>query len=309
MPPPVKITVGPDGKLIVSSEDAQALDRLEDLAAQLAVPRKDYRIFHLKYAWAVGVAMNLEDFFKEEKKERPRMPWWYGDYAIPRATRKTSGGCRSGDKVTFISDSETNTILVEGASAEQLKTIEDLIQLYDQPPPSDAQSVRKTEIIRLKYSKAKAVADTVKEVYRDLLSANDKALADNQKRDTARNFVFNYGGTDKRSRRPRNSRACCRSASTKSPIPSWFPRPAISSTTSPRWSRSSMKRRRRTTRCGWCASARHQRQADEGDARRDLPAEVGREAVGRRTARRQTVKTVEARHPRSRRSGFGRHGR
>ena len=86
---------------------------------------------------------------------------------------------------------------MEGAGAEQLKTIEDLIQLYDQPPPSDAQSVRKTEIIRLKYSKAKAVADTVKDVYRDLLSANDKALADNQKRDTGRSFVFNYSDTDK----------------------------------------------------------------------------------------------------------------
>jgi type II secretory pathway component GspD/PulD (secretin) len=192
----VKITVGPDGKLIVSSEDAQALDRLEELAAQLATPRKDYRVFHLKYAWAVGVALNLEDFFKEAKKERPRpMPWWYDESSQNDSQDDRRLSKRR--KLTFISDADSNTILVEGASAEQLKTIDELIQVYDQPPPSDTQSVRKTEVIRLKYSKAKAVAETVKDVYRDLLSANDKALTgNNQGRNGGRTVVFNYGDSD-----------------------------------------------------------------------------------------------------------------
>ncbi len=197
-PPPVKITIGPDGKLILSSEDGQALDRLEELAAQLATARKDYRVYRLKYAWAVGVALNLEDFFKEDKKERPRspFPYYFGD-VNSQDDSQDDRRLSKRRKLRFISDTETNTILVEGASAEQLRTIEDLIQLYDQPPPTDTQSVRKTEIIRLKYSKAKAVADTVKDVYRDLLSANDKALADNQRRDSGRSFVFNYSDTDK----------------------------------------------------------------------------------------------------------------
>ena len=34
----------------------------------------------------------------------------------------------------FISDSESNTIVVQNADAAQLKTIEELIALYDKPP-------------------------------------------------------------------------------------------------------------------------------------------------------------------------------
>jgi type II secretory pathway component GspD/PulD (secretin) len=197
-PPPVKIVVGPDGKLLLSSEDGVALDRLEELATQLATPRKDYRVFRLKYAYAVSVALNLEDFFKDDsKKDRSRpMPWWYDEVYGSQNDTQDDRRLSKRRKLTFISDAETNTILVEGASGEQLKTIDDLIQLYDQPPPTDTQSVRKTEIVHLKYSKAKAVADTVKDVYRDLLSANDKALAGNQ-RDTGRNFFFSYNDNDK----------------------------------------------------------------------------------------------------------------
>jgi type II secretory pathway component GspD/PulD (secretin) len=194
--PPVKITVGADGKLIISSDDTQALDRLEELATQLTPPRKDYRIFHLKYAWAVGVAMNLEDFFKDEKKERTRsMPWYYYDDFGAQNDTQDDRRLSKRRKLKFISDADSNTILVEGASAEQLKTIEELVQLYDQPPPTDSQSVRRTEVVRLKYSKAKAVGDTVKDVYRDLLSVNDKALANNQNRGQ-RTVVYNFGDSD-----------------------------------------------------------------------------------------------------------------
>ncbi len=198
-PPPIKISIGPDGKMIVSSEDTQALDRLEELAAQLPNNRKDYQVFRLKYAWAVGVSLNLEDFFKEDKKERPRPSrWMFYDYgADSQDDSEDERKLSKRRKLKFISDADTNTILVEGADAKQLKTIEDLIKLYDQPPPSDSQSVRKTEVIRLKYSKARAVVDTVKDVYRDLLSSNDKALAtNNQQKESSRSIIFNYD-TDK----------------------------------------------------------------------------------------------------------------
>ena len=85
---------------------------------------------------------------------------------------------------------------MEGASAEQLKTIEELVKLYDQPPPTDSQSVRRTEVIRLKYSKAKAVADTVKDVYRDLLSANDKALTEGNQGRGQRSITYNFGDSE-----------------------------------------------------------------------------------------------------------------
>ncbi len=190
-PPPVKIAIGPDGKLIISSADAQALDLLEQLAADMPADHKDYRIFHLKFALAFSVAMNLEDFFKEKKEDRRDMPWWYMEEYGSSDNSDDDRRLSKRPKLKFISDTDTNTVLVEGANPRQLKTIEELIQLYDQPPPSDSQSVRKTELIKLKYSKAKVVADTIKDVYRDLLSANDKALAEN-KQEAPRN-VYNFG--------------------------------------------------------------------------------------------------------------------
>jgi type II secretory pathway component GspD/PulD (secretin) len=195
-PPPVNIAVGPDGKIIISSEDTQALDRLEELAAELAPPRKDYKIFHLKCAWAYGVALNLEEFFKEDKKETRRGFgwWWGGDDNQDNAEDDRRLSKRR--KLKFISDPDTNSVLVTGADSSQLKTIEDLIQVYDQPPPRDTQSVRKTDVIRLRYAKAKVVADTVKEVFRDLLSSNDKALANAPGQQKDRTVIYDFGASD-----------------------------------------------------------------------------------------------------------------
>jgi type II secretory pathway component GspD/PulD (secretin) len=190
-PPPVKITIGPDGKLLISSQDQQALDLLESLAAEMPVSRKDYRIFHLRYSQAISVVPNLEDYFKEKNDRNRDMPWWYYDYPDQNNTQDDRRLSKR-PKLKFICDDNTNTILVEGASQQQLKTIEELIQIYDQPPPSDSQSVRKTELIHMKYSKAKSVADTVKDVYRDLLSSNDKALAE-QNQGNGRRYIYNFG--------------------------------------------------------------------------------------------------------------------
>ena len=77
----------------------------------------------------------------------------------------------------FISDIDTNTILVQGADPDQLKTIEELIELYDVPEPVNSQKARVTKLFTIKYSKASTVATVIKDAYRDLLSTNDRALA------------------------------------------------------------------------------------------------------------------------------------
>jgi hypothetical protein len=198
--PPVSLSIGPDGRLIISSQDAEALDQLEQLVMQLAPPRKDYRVFHLTYAGAVGVAMNLEDFFKEEKKDKGNSFWdmYWGGGGSNQNENEGDMRLSKRKKLKFIADSESSTILVEGGDPSQLKTVADLIALYDQPPPKDSESVRKTATIHLRYAKASAVAETIKEVYRDLLSENDKSLA-NQQQGNRRNVVqysFDYGGGD-----------------------------------------------------------------------------------------------------------------
>jgi type II secretory pathway component GspD/PulD (secretin) len=199
-PPPVQVTKDADGRISISSDDTEALDAFEELAAGFSPTRKTYQVFKLKYTEAYGVCSILEEYFKDDDKKQTRMTWmdyYYGSDSNDNKDDK-SGRLSKRRKLKFISDTQTNSILVENADANQLKTIKELIAVYDSPEPKDSQSVRKTDIFNLKHSKAKLVAETIKEVFRDLLSANDKALqgAKND-RDSSRTIVYDwFGGGD-----------------------------------------------------------------------------------------------------------------
>jgi len=193
--PPVSITEAPDGRLIITSEDTEALDQLEDLISRLAPPRRDYHVFQLKYAEAYWVRWNLDDFFKEEDKTSGSSSRYDYYYFGPRSSGSGESPRRLSKRrpLKFISDDDTNTILVQGATPDQLRTIEDLIELYDQPPSTDSESARKTEVFQIRYSKADVVAEAVKEVYRDLLSDRDKALAGKgQQQKTESRYSYTY---------------------------------------------------------------------------------------------------------------------
>ena len=192
---PITISRLPDGRLMISSNDVQALDQLEELMGQLTPPgRIDYKIFRLKYAWAYGVAMNLKDVFKEDDKEGRRNPFMWWDNGSGREESDKGQRLSKRRPLKIISDADTNSILVQGADPGQLRKIQDIIDFYDRPDPTDAKSVRKTQTIRLRFAQAKTVADTIKDVYRDLLSANDKALQGGQQNQRpSRNYTFVFG--------------------------------------------------------------------------------------------------------------------
>jgi type II secretory pathway component GspD/PulD (secretin) len=201
--PPISIQRGPDGRLIISSPDTRALDQLEAMMADMAPPRRDYHIFHLKYpnTWAYGIELTLKDFFKDEMQGgEPTLDWWGGvvnrrDSSPNRLSKRRS--------LKIISDEDSRTLLVQGATPSQLQTISDLIDIYDQPTSSDPQALRTTKFFKLKYSSAETIADTLKSVYRDLLSTNDPALRDpnGNKEDrpqasgTTLTYVYNRGNT------------------------------------------------------------------------------------------------------------------
>lgn len=201
-PAPIRIRRTPDGKLVMESEDTEALDRLEDLLHEAAPPRRDYKVFYLKYptTWAYSIELNLKDFFKEEEKKsnsgfNPYFGYRYGGNENTDTARRLS----KKKPLKFISDSDSGTIIVQGADAQQLKIIEELINIYDQPLATDGKQVRKTQTFTLKYSKATVVAEAIKDVYRDLLSANDKAYQNQQTKDgqkpPERNYTFVYGAS------------------------------------------------------------------------------------------------------------------
>ncbi len=60
---------------------------------------------------------------------------------------------------------------------EQLRTIAELIELWDVPEPVNKRKTRFTRLVQIEYGMAEKIAETVKEAYRDLLSSNDKAFS------------------------------------------------------------------------------------------------------------------------------------
>jgi hypothetical protein len=176
---PVVITRGADGRLIITSRDTEALDAVEDLMTRLTPPRKDYAVFYLKYATASIVKMNLDEYFGLDKKDdsssRGRS-WYFGWDDEDRNKKDVTPRLSQRKPLRFIYDPGTNSILVQGASPDQLRIIEDLIDMYDRPEPQNSKAARMTRPFPIKHSRANAIAEVIKDVYRDLLSANDKAL-------------------------------------------------------------------------------------------------------------------------------------
>jgi len=179
---PIRMHWDAAGNLVLSSSDTAALDRLEHYMLEFAPPKRPYHVFTTRYASATWVKLNLEDYFKDEdaeKDDRPSFARWYYGFDDEKKAETPSGLGRPA-KLRFIADIDTGTIVVSNATAEQLRSIEELIRLWDVPEPVNKRSVRYTRLVSLRFGKAQRIADTIKETYRDLLSSNDKAFQQGQ---------------------------------------------------------------------------------------------------------------------------------
>ena len=125
----------------------------------------------MKHNTAALVRYNLEQYFSAESAGDPRRSSYSSSDSKIAAT-----GLSQRKPLRFIEDSQTNSILVQGATPEQLQMVKDLIDIYDSPEQPNAKASRMVKIFMIKHSKASLIADTIKDVYRDLLSSNDKAL-------------------------------------------------------------------------------------------------------------------------------------
>ena len=181
--PPVRIRRTPDGRLELSSDDTAALDALEDLALDLTPPTKDFHVFQLEHtdyvSWIIG---SLEDFFKTDEEDGEMVRDWYGDF-VKTGGDDSAGRLSSRKPMTFIGDIDTRTILVQNASPAQIRQIDELLKIWDRPPEQKGGARRLTQMFNLKSAEAEEVAKTLKDVYRDLLSANDPALQNKNGKD------------------------------------------------------------------------------------------------------------------------------
>lgn len=177
---PIRIELDSNGNLVLISRDTEALDRLESLMLQVTPPRRPYRVFHIQHASATWMKLNLEDYFKDlEEDEDSAADTFYSWYFGSGDDDKDKGpsGLGKGNKLKFVDDLDTNTLVVTGASGEQLQTITELIALWDVMEPVNKRKARFTRLLQIKFGKADKIAETVKEAYRDLLSSNDKTFA------------------------------------------------------------------------------------------------------------------------------------
>ncbi len=178
---PIEIMIDESGNLVLSSEDTEALDRLESLMQSNKPPKRPYDLFYVRYTRATWIVLNLQDYFKNDdsKKDDNRdqfMSWFFG---MPSDKKKSSTPERQlGKKVPlrFLADNDTNTIIVQGANDVERQTIQELINLWDVAEPINDSNVRYTRIIKIEYSQAETIAEVIKDAYRDYLSASDKAF-------------------------------------------------------------------------------------------------------------------------------------
>lgn len=173
----VTVTRGPKG-LIFTSPDPTALADVMRLADELSTRDARYHLFPLKHTYAKDMAKLFANIFAsegaEESDKGARNIYYFDD--PPPKEPKEMGRLSKRPPLKFIPDPVTNSLLVQGADDRQLAEIRSLIEYYDHLEEPNSESVRQTEFITFKYAKARDVSEVIKEVFRDLLSPNDKAL-------------------------------------------------------------------------------------------------------------------------------------
>ncbi len=180
-PAAIRIEIDTDGNLLLVSPDVAALDRLENLMLQITPPKRPYQVFHIEHASASWMRLNLKDYFEDEDEDDSEgtdpFDMMYWGYDIPNNDAPAPAGLGKSSKLRFIDDLDTNTLVVSGATNEQLRTISELIKLWDVPEPVNKRKTRFTKLVSIAYGKADQIAETIKDAYRDLLSSNDRTFA------------------------------------------------------------------------------------------------------------------------------------
>lgn len=168
------------GNLILSGNDLDALDRLESMMTANSPPLRKYEVFYIQHTKPSWIEINLKDYFKEEDEKKDTsnefMSWYFGFDSDTKKSSSSDPQLGKSRKLKFISDSDTQSIVVMGADEQQLKTIESLIKLWDVPQKTSKQKLRFSKLVRVEHSKAGSIVDAIKDAYRDLLSTNDKAF-------------------------------------------------------------------------------------------------------------------------------------
>jgi type II secretory pathway component GspD/PulD (secretin) len=158
----VRIVEGVNGDAMVVADDPTEAALVRQLLEQLLPSEEDVQVIEIQHAQASAVKRQLDTVLQHTT-------------AINRDKLSTA-------KPLLIEvDSRTNRLLIQHASEQQMRIIQQLLPVLDKPEREDERLLREQRTVRIENRRAEDVAQVVKDVYRDLLSVNDSTFADANK--------------------------------------------------------------------------------------------------------------------------------
>ena len=172
--PPIVITVE-GGRLIISSEDTEALDRLERLLRQLArttAPKTRWTVFYLKNSDATEAAAVLEQMLPVGSSSST---------AVPGA-----------GTLQIVPEARSNALFVTGPP-ELVRDVEQLLKLLDADELPGQFRDRVPRTIPVRYADVNQVAAILRDVYQDYLQDTTRQES------SRRSFFFRSFGSNNNS--------------------------------------------------------------------------------------------------------------
>ncbi len=179
--PPVRLIEGDNGEVMILSRDPSAAEIAKKLLEGMLPEANSVAVIAMKHAQATAIKRQLDELLQEDK---PVVPPTAAAAALPKLTKKPA-------PIKIDPDLRTNRIIIRNASDVQLKRIRQLVEVLDQPVSSEDRLARLQRVYRFKYRKAEEVATMVKEVYRDLLSINDRVFSSSTTTSPRGSFGYN----------------------------------------------------------------------------------------------------------------------
>ncbi len=195
------IVIAPEGgRLIIASEDQEALNRIENLIAALAraTPRKrQWTVFYLRSADAIETSSTLGELFPAGSVATPSMA---GDTSLTGSisslgnslmdmTGLSSLGAEN-ESLRIIAEPRLNALFVTGPES-QIGEIENVLKILDAGELPESMRDRVPRRIELEYSDANQVAAIIRDVFQDYL---EKPAAEGGRRGGGNPFAAMLGG-------------------------------------------------------------------------------------------------------------------
>lgn len=161
----VQLIEGEDGKVVIASKDPSNAAAAKALLEGLLPQNPNLKVVKLEHAEAEEVQQQLSSVLSQtdSNPDSPLAP--KQDFSIEV-------------------DSRSNSLIVQNVSQEQASLIDKMTPVLDAPTPVDPEFERVQRIYQVRYADASELAETVKEVYRDLLSRSDKSFTRNNSRNS-----------------------------------------------------------------------------------------------------------------------------